>query len=126
MTGLADGFDPNADSTVDTIAVQSDGKVVAGGLFASIGGQPRNYLGRLDGSTGAADTFNPSPDFSIISVVVQADGKVLAAGAFTATNSNPLVRYKNDTPRAAESRRDAKRRVVDSCRLRPAIYACRL
>ena len=41
-TGLADSFDPNANSTVRSIAVQADGKILAGGVFTSIGGQARN------------------------------------------------------------------------------------
>src|SRR6187200_1525202 len=32
-------FDPNANGTVRAIAVQTDGKIVAGGSFTSIGGQ---------------------------------------------------------------------------------------
>jgi hypothetical protein len=47
-TGLADSFDPNANSTVRSIAVQADGKILAGGLFTSIGGQPRNRIARLE------------------------------------------------------------------------------
>ena len=40
-TGLADSFDPNADSTVLAVAIQADGKILAGGQFTDIGGQPR-------------------------------------------------------------------------------------
>ena len=97
VTGLADAFDPNANGTVDSIAIQSDGKIIAGGLFAGIGGSSRNYLARLDGTTGSADAFNPNPGFGIISVLIQADGKILAGGGFTSTNTNPLARFNNDT-----------------------------
>src|SRR5207237_5106068 len=64
-TGLADSFDPNANNEVDTIAVQADGKVLAGGFFNganSIGGQTRNYIARLDPITGVADSFDPNAD----------------------------------------------------------------
>ena len=47
-TGLADSFNPNANSYVDSIAVQADGKILAGGYFTNIGGQTRNGIGRLD------------------------------------------------------------------------------
>ena len=47
-TGLADSFDPNANSDVFAIAVQADGKILAGGAFISIGGQNRNRIARLD------------------------------------------------------------------------------
>ena len=33
-TGLADSFDPDANSIVDSIAVQADGKILAGGVFS--------------------------------------------------------------------------------------------
>jgi hypothetical protein len=43
-----DGFDPNVNGSVYSIAVQLDGKILAGGFFTNIGGQPRNYIARLD------------------------------------------------------------------------------
>ncbi len=50
-SGLADSFNPSASGAVFTIAVQPDGKILAGGVFSgpnSIGGQPRNFIARLD------------------------------------------------------------------------------
>ena len=86
-TGAADSFDPNANSFVRTIAVQADGKVLAGGDFTSIGGQTRNSIARLDSTTGAADlTFNPNANNFVRSIAVQADGKILAGGDFTANS----------------------------------------
>src|SRR5439155_16874757 len=82
-TGAADSFDPNANSFVDSIAVQADGKVLAGGAFESIGGQTRNYIARLDATTGLADSFNPNANNQVNSIAVQADGKILAVGDFT-------------------------------------------
>src|SRR5438477_542318 len=40
-TGLADSFDPNANGSVVSIAVQADGEILAGGNFTTIGGQAR-------------------------------------------------------------------------------------
>ena len=51
-TGLADSFNPNANGEVYSIAVQADGKILAGGSFTNIGGQPRNHIARLDATTG--------------------------------------------------------------------------
>jgi uncharacterized delta-60 repeat protein len=91
-TGLADSLDPNATgggggySRVHSIAVQADGKILAGGHFTLIGGQPRNNIARLDPITGLADSFNPdAPGLNIVvhSIVVQPDGKILAGGEFT-------------------------------------------
>ena len=52
-TGLADSFDPNANGGVNSIAVQADGKILAGGTFTSIGGQTRNLFARLSNDTAA-------------------------------------------------------------------------
>jgi uncharacterized delta-60 repeat protein len=82
-TGLADSFNPNANSFVGSIAVQADGKVLVGGGFTSIGGQPRTYIALLDATTGLADSFNPNPNGTVEAIVVQADGKILVGGAFT-------------------------------------------
>jgi hypothetical protein len=79
---LADSFNPNADETVNSIVVQTDGKILAGGDFMTIGGQTRNFLARLDGTTGLADSFNPDANGSITCIAVQADGKILATGTF--------------------------------------------
>jgi len=56
-TGLADSFNPNASGgafiPVRSIAVQADGKILAGGEFTTIGGQPRNLFARLSNDTAA-------------------------------------------------------------------------
>src|SRR5207248_3128608 len=104
-TGLADSFDPNANSTVDAIAVQADGKILAGGNFMSIGGQTRNRIARLDATTGLADSFNPNANgFGVYAIAVQADGKILAGGGFTtlapnggaAVTRNRIARLETD------------------------------
>ena len=46
-TGLADSFDPDAGDDVLSIAVQGDGKILAGGTFTNIGGQSRNRIARF-------------------------------------------------------------------------------
>ena len=53
-------FDPNANGPVYSIAVQADGKILAGGDFGNIGGQTRNRIARLDATTGLADSFDPN------------------------------------------------------------------
>jgi uncharacterized delta-60 repeat protein len=86
-TGLADSFDPNASDEVDAIAVQADGKILAGGGFTTIGGQARNRIARLDATTGLADSFDPNANSYVEAIAVQADGKVLASGNFSGANS---------------------------------------
>ena len=81
-------FNPNANQTVIGLAIQPDGKVLAGGFFSNIGGQSRNLVARLDAMTGQADSFDPSPSCSpcddpyVQAIVVQADGKILMGGKF--------------------------------------------
>ena len=64
--------------------MQADGKILAGGHFSNIGGQPRNRIARLDAVTGLADSLNPDASSlsDVYSIAVQADGKVLAGGDF--------------------------------------------
>jgi uncharacterized delta-60 repeat protein len=87
-TGLADSFNPNPSGRVpflqvNTIAVQSDGKILAGGGFTNIGGKPRYNIARLDPTTGLADSIYPNANHLVTSIVVQADGKILVSGGFT-------------------------------------------
>jgi uncharacterized delta-60 repeat protein len=85
--GLADSFDPNANNALGTLALQPDGKILAGGSFSSIGGQTRNRVARLDGTTGLADSFDPNANTnvgsSVLEIALQMDGKVLVGGIFT-------------------------------------------
>ena len=80
---LDTAFNPNANGTVYSIAVQADGKILVGGDFTSIGGQTRNHIARLDATTGLADSFDPNANGAVYSIAVQADGKILAGGDFT-------------------------------------------
>ena len=92
---MADSFDPNAARTdggnpeISSIAVQADGKILAGGSFTIIGGQTRNYMARLDPTTGLADSFDPNASTILsVSIAVQADGKILVGGRFSALTPN--------------------------------------
>lgn len=78
-----DGFNPNANESVRAIAVQSDGKVIIGGTFTTVGGVARSRLARLhpDGTLDA--TFTNGANDRILSLAVQGDDKILLGGAFT-------------------------------------------
>ncbi|MEY2490277.1 MAG: hypothetical protein QOC70_2219 [Verrucomicrobiota bacterium] len=114
ITGLADSFNPNADAWVYSIAVQPDGKILAGGYFTSVGGQTRNHIARLDATTGLADSFNPNADSSnppgttVFSIAVQADGKILAGGTFDtlAPNGGSTVTRNNIARLESDGRLD--------------------
>ena len=84
-TGLADSFNPNPTnaSLVESIAAQTDGKILVGGVFNSIDGQPRDNIARVDPITGLADSFNPGSNNVVREIAVQPDGKILIVGEFT-------------------------------------------
>ena len=83
------------------MVIQSDGKIVAGGKFTSIGGATRNHIARLDGVTGAADSYDANANNSVEGIALPADGKVMAAGEFSnigGQSRNLFARLTNDTP----------------------------
>ena len=92
VTGAADSWDPNTNDTILSIAVQADGKVLAGGGFENIGGQPRNRIARLDATTGLADSWNPSASGVVFSIALQADGQILVGGLFGNIGGQPRNR----------------------------------
>lgn len=80
---LDTSFNPNANNFVLGLAIQADGKVLAGGNFSAIGGQTRFSIARLDAVTGQADSFDPNGNFFVQGIAVQTDGMILVGGAFT-------------------------------------------
>jgi uncharacterized delta-60 repeat protein len=50
-------FDPNADFTVNGVALQADGKVLVGGDFLNVGGGARSFLARLNNNTAATQSL---------------------------------------------------------------------
>ncbi len=75
-----------ADSRVDAVVVQSNGKVVIGGLFTNVNGTLHRGLAWLN-SDGTLDTNGVSgANDSVAALVLQGDGKVVVGGAFTAVN----------------------------------------
>src|SRR2546421_11987581 len=55
---LPDDFNPGANGTVYALAVQTDGKILAGGAFTTLGGQARNHIGRLNQDGTDDPVFN--------------------------------------------------------------------
>jgi uncharacterized delta-60 repeat protein len=77
------GFNPNVSSSIDAVAVQSDGKILIGGFFTLVGGITRNRVARLN-SDGSLDTgFNPDANGVVRALAVQSDGKIIIGGGFT-------------------------------------------
>ncbi len=73
---------------VDALAIQPDGKILAGGFFTTLGGQPRNYIGRLANDTLAEQELSAaqsgmavswlrsgaSPELSLVTFEFSTDG----------------------------------------------------
>ena len=78
---LGSGFD----DAVQSIAVQVDGRIVAGGDFTTVGGFARSRIARLntDGSIDPTINFGLGADSGVSAVLVQFyDGRIVAGGAF--------------------------------------------
>jgi uncharacterized delta-60 repeat protein len=84
---LDTGFAPGAgfDAPVSTLALQPDGRIVAGGQFTSYNGTSRPRIARLDASGTLDASFAPGGGFdaSVNALALQPDGGVVAGGAFT-------------------------------------------
>jgi uncharacterized delta-60 repeat protein len=90
-------------STVVSIDVQSDGKILVGGGFTGFNGNTRNFLIRLnsDGTEDSAFYTNMGTAFGglINDIRIQSDGKILVGGNFTTFNGNTrnrLLRLNSD------------------------------
>ena len=102
-------FDPEPNSSIAAILVQSDGKIVIGGSFSTVqpGGAPtvataadgtvtitastatitsRNFIARLNADGTLETSFDPNLNGSVSALAVQSDGKIIVGGSFTALN----------------------------------------
>jgi uncharacterized delta-60 repeat protein len=82
-------------NAVFSVALQSDGKVIAGGSFPTYNGIDRNRIMRLNGN-GTLDTsfVPPTAGFNadVQRVFIQPDGKILVGGGFTSYGSTTVSR----------------------------------
>ena len=82
----ADGYNPNVTGTVNTMALQPDGKIIVGGNFTAFSPNgattpvTRNYLARLNVDGSVDTTFDPEPNGQILAVVRQPNGQILIGG----------------------------------------------
>jgi uncharacterized delta-60 repeat protein len=104
QTGALDAsFHPGsgADGTIETIAVQLDGKIVIGGAFTSYDGIARNRIARLNTDGSLDVSFGPGAgaDGVVESAIVQPGGKIIIGGAFTTCSGvarNRIARLNSD------------------------------
>ncbi len=88
---VSSGF--NAFSEVNTLAIQTDGKILAGGSFSTYNTIACGKIARIN-SNGSADLpflLNIGNGFNnnVNAISIQDDGKIIAAGAFTMFNTTP-------------------------------------
>jgi len=80
-----------ANSTVQSVALDSSGKVLIGGDFVSFNGTPRNRIARLT-AAGILDAgFDPGSgaDALVRAVTIDHDGRAVIGGSFTSVNNIP-------------------------------------
>jgi uncharacterized delta-60 repeat protein len=96
---MPDPLNPGPNNSVYALAVQPDAKILVGGAFNTLAGQPRNYLGRLNPDGSLDVTFNPNANGNVLALAVATNGAVLAGGSFTmvsGVNQPNLVRLNPD------------------------------
>lgn len=98
---LDDTFSPAVGASGDilnTILLQSDGKILIGGSFTTVGGTSKLYYARLN-SNGTLDTGFTPPAFDgdILALGRQSDGKIIVGGQFTTVGgtSRPRIARLN-------------------------------
>ena len=85
-------FSPNANYTVNSMALMSDGRIVIGGAFSQL--QPnnetapanRNCVARLNADGTLDQDFNPNAFGGVGVLAVQTNGKILVGGSFSSIN----------------------------------------
>ncbi|MCU4190037.1 T9SS type A sorting domain-containing protein [Flavobacterium sp. HXWNR29] len=88
-------------ATVLTIAVQSDGKILVGGIFTSFNTVTENRIIRLnaDGTKDVSFVSGTGFNNGVRAIALQPDGKVLVGGDFTGYNGiteNRIIRLNAD------------------------------
>ncbi len=93
--------DTNSNATIQTMALQPDGKILAGGNFTKLSGGSQNRLVRLNNNGLKDNSFNIGTGFdgTVFSSIVQPDGKILVGGHYSTYNgstSKYLERLNSD------------------------------
>ncbi len=94
---LDTAFDPGANDTVATLALQANGQILVGGAFTTLGGggtgtTARNKIGRLNTNGGLDAVFDPGANDHVYALALQPNGKILAGGQFATLGG--MTRYR--------------------------------
>ncbi|NBU82276.1 MAG: hypothetical protein EBS55_11575, partial [Flavobacteriaceae bacterium] len=89
------------DDIVYDIVLQTDEKILVGGIFTSYDGNTANSIIRLNSDGSVDGTFNPGSGFNNIvrSIELQTDGKIIVCGDFTSIDGNTrnrIIRLNTD------------------------------
>ncbi len=79
---------------VSAISVQSDGKVVVGGLFGEYNGTSRPYVARLNSDGSLDTTFEQSGlglSNAVFALALQTDGKIVVGGQFATYDATVAI-----------------------------------
>jgi uncharacterized delta-60 repeat protein len=97
------GFDNStgANASVDVFAIDSNGKIYAGGAFTAYKGVTANYIIRLnpDGTKDTGFDNDTAFDSSVTSIQLDSNGKIYAGGVFTSykgVTENYIIRLNPD------------------------------
>ena len=89
-------FNPGAgaNSSVETIAIQSDGKTIIGGGFSTYNGTARGKIARLNADGTLYGTFDlgTGANGTVHTTIIQTDGKIIIGGEFTSYNGTAINR----------------------------------
>lgn len=77
-------LNPPYPCSINSLAIQPNGKIIIGGVYGTFNGTSRQNLARLnaDGSLDTSFDANTIADRQVNSIVVQPDGKILIGGDF--------------------------------------------
>ena len=75
-----------ANEKVESIKIQSDGKIVMGGYFSEVNGVRRWNLARLNADGSLDESFAPQADNYVWTLALQGDGRIVATGGFSTIN----------------------------------------
>jgi uncharacterized delta-60 repeat protein len=78
----------NREKLINSVAVQSDGKIIVAGNFVKFGLHSINRIARLNVDGSLDMSFNPGigPDAEVLKIVIQPDDKIIVGGAFNSYN----------------------------------------
>lgn len=88
-------FRPSAGSTtIYSIVLQPDSKIIVGGSFTSYSGVSKNRIVRLNSDGNIDNTFNIGSGFdsTVTEIILQQDGKIICVGSFTSYNGITSIR----------------------------------